>query len=91
MLLQHKCKVEPKPIVQYHIVKTPYDFEEASGWYIALYFEGETLLVRVKYCPHCGIELPPACGCCGGKGQYQHTSGVNNLCEICHGSGEEQD
>ena len=91
MSLKHECKEEKKPIVIYLDTKPPYDFESESGWHIPLYSGGDVTQVKVKFCPHCGLELPNACGCCGGTGEYQHTSGVKNTCEICHGSGEEQD
>lgn len=96
MPLTHKCPEAAKPIVQYLDTKPPYDFESEVGWHIALYGAGDVTHVLVKFCPHCGVELPNACGCCGGTGRregMEEGSGIpfEFRCEICHGSGEEQD
>lgn len=80
MPLQHRCKdwndptSRPLPIY-------------GNGWKILIVYDThKTTTVQIKFCPHCGVELPAACGCCLGTGVYE-----NHPCEICHGSGEEQD
>lgn len=66
-------------------------------WKIMIVYDThKTTMVQIEFCPHCGLRLPSACGCCMGTGVYKgmdDSSGLpfEHVCEICHGSGEEQD